>query len=349
VAPTIAIVGSIAKARERELGLQHLDQATDACAALGRTLAEKGCDIVVYGNDPQFIEGEVVRGYVASGKATRKSIQVFVHKQENAEFPGYDDKLFDVTVDPSDAWEVSFYRSLFQVDGVLLIGGGQSTLITGLVTLSRRTPIVAVATFGGQTYVVWRTIGAQRNYVSDANYKVMGRPWTSDSAGELIDALLDQQAAKRKQALEAEKSSAAAKRRRSLSLAVAAAAILLAVAAVIVVFQTKPGSTVSLVCLFLGPLVAGVAGAIIRNVLDDGTEWTKTMLLGLGAGAVAMLLFVAGQLATSPDALKEKGVTTLAVLAIAAGLIAGVTFDAVFKKVISQDVVNVGALEKVET
>ena len=49
-----------------------------------------------------------------------------------------------------------------------------------------------------------------------------------------------------------------------------------------------------------------------------------------------MLLFIASQLATSPNALKEDGVTTLAVFAIVVGVIAGVTFDAVFKKAIAQ-------------
>jgi hypothetical protein len=49
-------------------------------------------------------------------------------------------ELFQFVNDPSPDWEVSFYRSLASVAGVLLIGGGRPTYIARLIALSLSTP-----------------------------------------------------------------------------------------------------------------------------------------------------------------------------------------------------------------
>jgi drug/metabolite transporter (DMT)-like permease len=133
-------------------------------------------------------------------------------------------------------------------------------------------------------------------------------------------------------------------RRQRNSLGLAAGALIGAIAGILVVYKTKPGSTVSLIALFAAPLLAGVSITIIRTVLDDGSEWLKTALLGLGAGVIASLLFIASQLITSSTALQDKGVKTLVVLVTAVGFVAGITFDAVYKKLRQQDVIDTGAL-----
>lgn len=130
------------------------------------------------------------------------------------------------------------------------------------------------------------------------------------------------------------------------SLALAAISLIAAIAAILTVEKTKPASTSSLIALFAAPLLAGVAGAIIRTVLVDGSQWLKTALLGLGAGLVASLLFIASQLVTSSTALEDKGVKTLVVLVTVVGFIAGITFDAVYKKLRQQDVVDTGPLDR---
>ena len=47
-----------------------------------------------------------------------------------------DREYFNEKVDASSDWEVSFYRSLSKVDGLLVLGGGPSTLIAGQIALS---------------------------------------------------------------------------------------------------------------------------------------------------------------------------------------------------------------------
>ena len=66
-------------------------------------------------------------------------------------------------------------------------------------------------------------------------------------------------------------------------------------------------------------------------------------MLGMIAGAIACLLFIVAQVATSPDALKGEGVRTLLLFVVPISFAAGLTFDAVYNKQISQDVVDVSA------
>jgi hypothetical protein len=69
---------------------------------------------------------------VQSGTAAPGSIEVrFPDGAEAATFPECETHAaaFRFQPDTSQDWEVSFYRSLNDVDGLLLLGGGRSTLI----------------------------------------------------------------------------------------------------------------------------------------------------------------------------------------------------------------------------
>lgn len=296
----IAIVGSVDPARAVELGLVGVDVAKEACEALGRAVAEADCDIVVYSGAPGFVEAHIVRGYVSSGKARPRSIQVRHPEGDACTFSEMQQHgaLFHDRPDVSPAWEVSFYRSLFDVDGVLLIGGGQSTLIAGLIAISAATPVVAISTFGGKAREVRDALVRAGNDTTEEELEAMGRAWQPDAETVLVSALMKQRQrrdVRQAAALRADKTEA---RHRRNSLAVAALTLITALAGIMVVYESDPGSTVSLVALLGIPPCVGVSGAIIRTILDNGSQWLTTALLGLSAGMVASLLFVASQLAT---------------------------------------------------
>jgi peptidoglycan/LPS O-acetylase OafA/YrhL len=113
----------------------------------------------------------------------------------------------------------------------------------------------------------------------------------------------------------------------------------------LVVFQTRPGSVASLVALFAGPLLAGFCGAIIQNLREGGGQWAEKAFLGLGAGAIAALLFLVSQLATSPGALEKDGVETLAAFVVAIGLAAGMTSERVYSSFRKQELGDPTVLE----
>jgi membrane protease YdiL (CAAX protease family) len=74
-----------------------------------------------------------------------------------------------------------------------------------------------------------------------------------------------------------------------------------------------------------------------------------TAALGLVAGGVAGLLFVTAQVTTLPDAgtgtLAAKQASRLVPFGVVIGFIAGLTLDAVFRKLMASDVVALDAVE----
>ncbi|WP_039804862.1 hypothetical protein [Nocardia araoensis] len=58
-----------------------------------------------------------------------------------------------------DDWEASYYRSLREADGVVLIGGGRTTLITAMVAMAFDIPLTPVAACGGAARKTWASMG----------------------------------------------------------------------------------------------------------------------------------------------------------------------------------------------
>ena len=125
--PKVAVVGSVDETRLFDPPMTEPEKARQACEELGAGLAAAGWDLIVYSAKRGFVEADVVRGYVGSGKAMPGSIQVRAPIGKS----GFDElsthpEVFDPRADASSNWEVSYYRSLFGVDGVLLVGVGRS-------------------------------------------------------------------------------------------------------------------------------------------------------------------------------------------------------------------------------
>src|SRR5438045_1258094 len=133
----IAIVGSAAENRNYDPPMQDNNETQKMAERLGSALAKAGYDLIVYSAAPGLIERDVVKGFVGSGKAKPKSIIVFapLGSATAIAFPEreHHEDLFDIRQDSSAGWEVSFFRSLGHANAVVLIGGGQSTLITGIL------------------------------------------------------------------------------------------------------------------------------------------------------------------------------------------------------------------------
>jgi hypothetical protein len=75
--PWIAIVGSVDATRcDYDPPLKNAALAKQAAEELGCELAKARYGLIVYTSDPAFIEADVVRGYIKSGSATPKAIQI---------------------------------------------------------------------------------------------------------------------------------------------------------------------------------------------------------------------------------------------------------------------------------
>ena len=131
-----------------------------------------------------------MKGYAAS-QVAKPAIQVrYPVHGEKPSFPEQQTQaqLFDWRPDHSPDWEVSFYHSLNDVDGVLLLGGGTSTLVSGLVAMGHRIAILALAAFGGASAKVWQALRPGRDLPSADEISLMARPeWSGDIAAECVN------------------------------------------------------------------------------------------------------------------------------------------------------------------
>src|SRR5262245_24835526 len=346
--PSIAIIGSLKAGPDAERAAEDL----------GRELAKAGFRIVVYARGASYLEVPVVRGYVASQVAKPHSIEVRypLHGQKPAfAEQSSHEQLFAPIADRSPDWEMSFYRSLNDVQGVLLMGGGPTTMVSGIVAMGRRIAILAVATFEGAAAKVWEALQPGRDLPSPDEVSLMAQPsWSADVAEGCVKALrnqLDRRAdEERQRRLQALREETSVKRHAWVAVGLFLAAVL----CVPLAWGRELSLATAVWLLFLSPLLAGVAGSTIRLVFDlrqgavplTPQSALTTAALGLIAGGVAGLLFVTAQMTTVPqEMMSGKQASRLVPFGVVVGFIAGLTLDAVFRKLISSDVVELSAVE----
>ncbi len=350
--PLIAIAGNV-----------KTDPGAPAAAeALGRELAKGGFRILVYSSGADFLEGILVRGYIASRVANRRSVQVrYPLAGLKPAFPEQvtNPDLFDFRPDNNPDWEISFYQSLNDVDGLLLMGGGSSTMVAGLVAIGHGKAMLALPGFGGMATKVWQTLVPGRDLPTGDERSQMARPgWSDDQAAECVGILKSQ--LERKADIDKQRKLEERRRETSVTLHASFAVVLflLAVACIYVAWgwPHSMSQPIAMLLLFISPLLAGVAGSTIRLVFDlregsmplSSQSAITTASLGMIAGGLAGLLFIIAQVTTAPQASGQivgiDQATKLVPFAVIIGFVAGLTLDAVFRKLIASDVVDLSAI-----
>src|SRR5205814_4210866 len=130
----VAIVGDATPTRTFNPPMKDADKARRAAEELGGELAARGAKLHVYGGP--YVEADVVRGFVAANPATDRSILICYSKdQEPTAFKeeATNPNLFERRSERGADWEIAFYRSVARADAVVLIGGGNATMISGQV------------------------------------------------------------------------------------------------------------------------------------------------------------------------------------------------------------------------
>src|SRR5207248_7830594 len=187
--PRAAIVGSVDTTRILEPPVKNPVLAREACAEIGRELADAGWDIEVYSANTTFIEADVVHGYLSGDAAARPNsihVRAPVGKSAFDEVRDYPE-IFDFQPDPSRDWEVTFYRQLVRSDAVILIGGGRSTFVAGLIALAIGIPLLPLAGLGGAATKVWERLANEKGLAADEDIAEMAKEWTKYSAKRLIE------------------------------------------------------------------------------------------------------------------------------------------------------------------
>lgn len=344
--PLIAIVGDLNPTRTTELTLKETDTAKLAAEQLGAELAKRGARLLVYGG--HFLESDVVRGFVnAKPNADRSILMWYSRDHEPPPFPEEtgNQKLFERKTERGADWETAFYRSIATADGLILMGGGKATMISGQLAIGARIPLLAVSTFGGGASKVWDTLSAGQDLPIRSEIDEMAKPWNSISATVCIDALYGQ--IKRRDQIE---------NAPDLKLIIICALLFISALAIVPIVWGQNNFAVWM--LFLAPMLSGGSGASIKSIFDKvkGTApltpiLLATIILGLVAGGIAGVLFITAQLTADPllAAAEPQKVIEYArrsiPFAVAVGFIAGLTSDAVFTKLMGLDVVRTTSVD----
>jgi hypothetical protein len=184
---TIAIVGNVKTDRQASAEAPGREIAKEGFRNSGLLRQHRAC-------------GETrCPGYVARRSAGRRSIQArYPLRGQKPAFPEQQTsaEAFDLRPDYGPDWETSFYQSINEVDGVLLMGGA-STMSAGLVARGHQIALLPLARFGGKATKIWETLRSGRDLPTADEISLMARPdWADDRAADCVKALKNQVARK---------------------------------------------------------------------------------------------------------------------------------------------------------
>lgn len=332
--PLIAVLGSIDSSRVYEVPLRG-DPAA-ACTEVGAELLRSGCDLLVFSSDDKYAEPHFIAGYVAAANADtpgRIVARPARHQDFALNLPQDTAVELQVLQDTSIEWEVAYYRSLLAADAVVLVGGGRSTLNAGVVALAQRLPVLPLAAFGGAAEQVWVNLDRDQHGVGDDDVALLRAPWSAGSAARVVAHLRREIERRQTERDQARRDAARSARSARVGLAVAAAAVTGALATIAFAGPAGPAGGRALGLLLAGPMLAAIAGAIIRDSFGAEQRWGRAAVHGLGAGVVSVLLYVASQLLTVPGLLDQLDARRLLFFVIPLGFAAGFTFDLVYNRI----------------
>lgn len=376
-AKRIAIIGSASPKREDELDLKNVDLAADACEHLGVALARVGFQIDVYNCGSQYIEQDVVRGFVKAGNAMDKSFDksIVVHfpqgsgHEEFAELALNGD-FFHLDRRPNDGWEASFYGSLADVDGVILLGGGRSTYVAGLVAITLKKAILACAAYGGAGEKVWNLLHKQIHSSTQEEISVMAggeasEEWATKAIGilqsQIERSVLEKQLAEARvnqriqDAVTEEQNRVRAELETKQNIEDSVKRHVGAFALLFILMLVSWGITFEItdvnflaIALLIVTAFAGGAGATIKEVVANKQSKpspttapqnvTSTIVMGIFVGFLSAALYLSGQWvagAGSPEEINRYH--QLSLIVVPTGLIAGFTLDKALGRLMGMD------------
>jgi hypothetical protein len=364
----VAIIGSTNRGDDKTQA-----DAKAAAYHLGQALAQRGYRIIVYSDDPRFLESEIARGYLAVELVGNHSIEVrYPDKLDDHGTPKpppfnayFQDPRFKFLPDENPDWEVSYYASFEEIGGMLLLQGGKSALVSGVTALGYRKPLIVCGGFGGAATGLLNRLLERNLVLPEEKALLQSNPAAADlerwaeQCIDLFDVQNNRLAQQRANDLLSRK---LLRKQLNWHAFIALAAIVIAISFWVLNWNNRahlpPWAVAG--CLFASSALAGATGAMLWVILPylkgkppavAGSLWGSSAL-GLLAGIIAALLFVFGQehglpnmksYITGPGAeetierIEADFLAKLIPASILSSLAAGVTLDRALAKLIKRE------------
>jgi hypothetical protein len=155
---------------------------------VGMALARRGCSIAVYSCSEAYLDKHVVSGFIEGAKVSKGTARIHLWYSTgscDASFPECLDattsEFFRHHAQASNDWGAVFFKSMAEVDGVVIIGGSDFAFVAGLWALQVGAPTVPIAHFGGAGRKVWRVISTDSGLSTQEEVSVMGGTWQAST------------------------------------------------------------------------------------------------------------------------------------------------------------------------
>jgi hypothetical protein len=264
--PLIAVIGRLAPYESDESPVREPDLLRAGLVNIGKALADSDFRIMVYTVDPKF---DYAAKYVVQGfregrkKGTPKSIIVKRAAVEPTDqFPEEEtDPRYLLDVRKEEPWEIRFYFSLFEIDGIIVVGNGNFTYFGGLQAVGSDTPVLALGGFGG---VANKILALLKNKIPEDAYNCMAQTRGNEEWARECVVRLRERIENAKRAVEESKE---AKRLREVIWAgVFTTVIIIIILAVLAQSLRPQWSWVQAYGTAFLPAIAGLVGALQRIV-----------------------------------------------------------------------------------
>ncbi len=304
--PVIGIVGGIRQETLKEITKDEFDKNIEgyrkACQALGDSLAKAQMRLLVWSSDPQFIEIEVVKGYLATENVLKHSVLCVWNRDYAPSFPHQhaENNAIQLKQSHHNDWEIGFYESIKQeADGVVLLGGGTTTLVAGLVAASWGKALFTTPHFHGKAAMLYRWMHTNSSVVASSpvageDIDSMSQPWDPQACVEslrrqfsVIESRKAQHENKQQHysSIERRFERMQSAQRRAVAVAVAILAFVASMVAAIAI----PTGIADFVSFFLVLISGGALGSslnLLGTQRDSVLPISGTLAIGAGIGII---------------------------------------------------------------
>jgi hypothetical protein len=314
---------------------------------IGKCLADSDFRIMVYTADLSldYAAQYVVEGFRASRK--RKMDDTIIVRRAAVDskdrFPEEDnDPRYHLDVRAEESWDVRFYLSMFEIDGIIVVGNGNFTYFGGLHAVGSGKPLLALGGFGGVADGILKLV---RNKVSDKAYSCMAQ--TSDDvewAKAGVAALREQIEDDRR--LEQETRERKELKQARLGAVFSTAIIVVLLVALAQSLRSDPDSLARAYATAFLPACAGLVGGIQRIVFgylrgetlpSHRRSFWICGALGFSAGGILGALYTLTQVKMAHVGVDSVSFSVLSLWAITFGYGIGFSLDKAFNKLIRID------------